>query len=294
MDLLVTSFRDEWNGLIRLLPRLLVAAGVFVVIAWGGRAATRPLLRLLGRSQLRAIHLGFIRNVMRWIFALLGLVVALNVLGLRGVAGSLLAGGGVTAIVVGFAFRAVVENFLAGLFLVMGRSFKVGDLIASGDFEGVVRGIELRHTHIRTVDGRDVFIPSIELFTKPLVNYTLDGLRRLSFRVGIDYRDDVERARQLLLDAVMRSGFVLTDPVPLVTIGELATNAVVLQVSYWIDTFDPAPPGISVPSELMDRCRRVILENGFTISSEVSTAIVFGEGAPVGVRLEREDAPRSG
>lgn len=86
-----------------------------------------------------------------------------------------------------------------------GRTFKPSDFIRSGDFEGRVEGIELRHTHIRAADGRDIFIPCYELFSHPLVNFTRDGLRRLTFRLGLDYGDDIDRARKMLLESVRTS-----------------------------------------------------------------------------------------
>lgn len=161
---------------------------------------------------------------------LFGLIIALNLLGLRGAAASLLDGGGVTAVVLGFAFREIGENFLAGFVLAFSRPFEVGDLIQSEELLGEVRGIELRHTHIRTADGRDIFIPSSQIVNKPVVNYTRDGLRSPSFTVGIDYADDSERARQILLKIVQSTEGVLEIPA-------LAAQYVELEVVFWIDTF---------------------------------------------------------
>ena len=96
-----------------------------------------------------------------WIAAFVGALLALKVMGFEGVAAGMLAGGGATAIVFGFAFRQIGENLLAGLFLVFSRPFRIGDLIQSGGLpEGTVEALDLRNTHIRTTDGRDIFIPN--------------------------------------------------------------------------------------------------------------------------------------
>ncbi len=284
MELLLQTLEHEWQSLVRLAPRILYALIAFLVLVWIGRIMARLVVTMLTRSNLPKTHRGFFQTVTRWVFVLLGVVVALNILGFKGIAASVMAGGGVTAIVVGFAFRGIGENFLAGLSLVMGRMFKVGDVIQSGEFEGQVRGIELRHTHIRAADGRDIFIPSIEIFSKPLVNLTKDGLRRLSFSVGIDYRDDAKKAREVLLQTVIGSGLVLEDPAPGVLIRELGANYVVLQVFFWVDTFKEREVLAVVPTQLMNRCRQAILDAGFTPSSEVSTNIVIGGGTVLDVR----------
>jgi small-conductance mechanosensitive channel len=118
------------------------------------------------------------------------------------------------------------------------------------------------------------------------VNYTRDGLRRLSFTVGIDYADDVDRARALLLDAIAATGMTLGEPGPGVLISAFQPNYVELRIYYWIDTMDPPQSVTPVASLLMERCRRVLREGGFTLSSEVTTAIAIAGDPALNVRIE--------
>ena len=131
---------------------------------------------------------------------------------LTALATSLLATGGLMAVVLGFAFRDIGENLLAGVLLAFSRSFDVGDLIESSGLQGRVRAIELRHVHIRTADGCDIFIPSAAIFRNPLHNFTRDGLRRGRFTVGIDYGDDPVRALEILAETVGSTPGVLPEP----------------------------------------------------------------------------------
>ena len=170
------------------------------------------------------------------------------------------------------------DHFLAGFSLLMGGTFKVGDVIRSGDFEGVVKGIELRHTHIRASDGRDIFVPSIMIFSNPLVNYTRDGLRRLSFTLGIDYADDTGRARAVLRDVLDSCGLVLAEPAPGVITRSFEADYVTLEVFFWVDTFRQ-PATATIRTEIMEQCRQAVLAAGFTVSSEVSTNVVVKEPA---------------
>ncbi|MDH3768046.1 MAG: mechanosensitive ion channel family protein, partial [Gammaproteobacteria bacterium] len=227
---------------------------------------------ILVRGGLAETHMSFFRKLLVWIFILIGFSIALTVVGLGGAAKGLLTGGGITAVVLGFAFREIVENFLAGFFLAFSSPFKVGDLIQSEGLEGTVKNVELRSTHIRTADGRDIFIPSNQIYKNPLINYTMDGLRRYSFTVGLAYTDDADGACELLRDTVKQSGLTLTDPEPFVGISNFLPGYVELTTNFWIDTFNP-PTGVASPrSALMALCRRALVNKGFSLRHDLRFA----------------------
>ncbi len=276
MDIVGESLRTEGRSLLAAAPRIVAALLVLGAAIWVGGIVGRGVAVLLERGGLTPTHKVFFRRLTRWLVGLVGLAVALNLLGLSGAAAGLLAGGGITAIVLGFAFRQIGENFLAGFFLAFSRPFNVGDLIQSGDLEGVVRKIELRSTHIRTADARDIFIPNSRIFNEPLVNFTRDGLRRPSFRVGIDYGDDAESACRLLAETAAGVPDVLAEPGPEATLATLAPLYVEIEVSFWVDAFGLAE-GRGLPrvrSEVMDACRRALREAGHTLSSDVTSSVL--------------------
>jgi small-conductance mechanosensitive channel len=216
------------------------------------------------------------------------LIIALNILGLEKAAVSLLAGGGITAVVLGFAFREIGENFLAGFFLAFSRPFNIGDVIQSGDFTGEVKEVELRNTHIRTNDGRDIFIPSSQIFNQPLINYTKDGLRRPSFVVGIDYGNDSMKAVKLLFDTTKNVDGVLQNPPPGVFISELTSLYVKLEVFFWLDVFKKGTDFLKIQTEVMDKCRTVLLDNGFTLSSDTTANLALAAKTPFDLVLEQK------
>lgn len=135
----------------------------------------------------------------------------------------------------------------------------------------MVRGIDLRSTHIRAADGRDIYIPSSRLFKEPLVNYTRDRLRRLSFTIGIDYGDDSSRARELVIEAVREVPGVLSDPAPVAMVSSFDANFVQLEIAVWADMFDKGFELISVRNGAVETCRRTLADHGFTFRSNVST-----------------------
>lgn len=273
MELLILSLQNFWQESLSMAPRILMAVGVLALSYVLGRYLARLASMALRRSSLQELHHRFFRVAITLLSVFGGMIVALNILGLEKVAVSMLAGGGVTAVVLGFAFREIGENFLAGLFLTFSRPFNVGDLIATGDIEGTVRDIELRYTHIRTDDGRDAFVPSSQLFNSPVINYTRDGLRRSSFTVGIDYANDAKRACGFLKQSVGRAKGVLDDPGPGVFISELADSFVVLKAWYWVDALKKNQSLADIKTEVLDNCRQALLENGYTVSAETTSNI---------------------
>lgn len=275
------------NKLVFFVPRIAAALFVLLFFIIIGRSLGSALVKVLEKSKLTPTHKIFFKNLTTWFFILLGLGISLSVLGLETALAGFLAGSGVAAIVLGFAFREIGENLLSGLFLAISRPFNVGDFIKSESFEGEIREIELRYTHIRTADGRDIYIPNSQMFNKPLINYTRDGLRRPEFTVGIDYSDDPEKACHIILDVIKKITDVLKEPGPNVIINKLAPQYVELEISFWINTFNTNPESSSaskivqeemllqIRSQVMSACRRVLVEEGFTVSANVSTNVLL-------------------
>lgn len=275
----------EVESFVEFLPRLLFALAIFMVIYGIGKLFSRIVLKILQRSKSPGAYFSFFGKLIKGLAAFLGVVVFLNLIGYNTFAASLVAGGGLTAVMLGFAFKDIGENFLAGFFLAFSRPFGNDDVIETGGITGRVKAIELRHTHLRTAEGCDVFIPSAQLFTKPLHNYTLDGLRRGNFTVGIDYGDNARQALDLLKEATEKTRGVLKKPGVSVQIRGLNPDFVELQVFFWINAKDQERGLSVVRSSAMNNCRLILIENGFTISSDVSASVKL---SPVDVLLEKK------
>lgn len=279
MDKAVSLITERWQTLVAFSPRLVAAILVLVVSYVLGKYLAKSIIGLLRRTFLAKIHESFFKTLSVTISVFIGLVIALNIIGLEKMAVSVLAGGGVTAIVLGFAFREIGENFLAGIFLAFSRPFKMGDVIRTEEVEGKVQDIELRYTHLRTDDGSDVYVPSSQLFSKPLINYTKDGLRRESFSVGIDYANDASGACKLLQDTVKNVRGVLDAPEAEAYLLSLSVQFVEIEVFYWINVFDTTADGLAVRTKVLDSCRKALLDAGYTVSSETTTNVAITSGS---------------
>lgn len=285
MEILTETLQNEYNDFMAILPRLGIALLILVIAVLIGRFAGRSLVKVLRGTGTTSFQTTFIRRLTFWMIVTIGILVGLSIMGMNRAFASLLAGGGVMAIIFGFAFKDIGENFLAGFFLTFNRPFRIGDLIQSEDHTGIVRDIAMRHTHIRTEDGRDIFIPNAQIFNRSLINFTRDGLRRLSFSVGIDYADDVGRACEILLKEVPKVEGILPDPLPAVVLSGLKPQYVEITVIFWIDILGKITQSRNRMSEVMEVCRKTLLENGYTVSSSTITNLALGSRTPVEVKM---------
>lgn len=273
MQTLQESFSLLFERVLNSAPAILGGVVVLAIFIGFGLLASRGLKRLLGARATSAKKLRLVMRLTRWGFYLIGIIIALHIMGLTQAASGVLAAGGILTVVLGFAFREIGENLLAGLFMSFSRSFDVGDLIESNGIQGAVKQINIRDVHVRTGDGIDIFIPSAIIFKNPLNNFTRDGLRRSSFNIGIDYGNEPQKALEYLMGAVRSTKGVLEDPAPAVILSNFADNYIQIEVQFWINTFSKNSNLSEIRTEVMNECHDVLRKNDFTFSSEVSTAI---------------------
>jgi len=267
------SFSQFFDRALNSAPTIISGIIVLIIFIGFGLLASRGLKRLLGARATSTKKLRLVMRLTRWGFYLIGAVIALHIMGLTKAASGVLAAGGVLTVVLGFAFREIGENLLAGLFMSFSRSFDVGDLIESNGIQGIVKQINIRDVHVRTGDGIDIFIPSAIIFKNPLNNYTRDGLRRSSFNIGIDYGNEPHKALEYLMEAVKSTEGVLEDPAPAVILSNFSDNYIQIEVQFWINTFLKNSDLQQIKTKVMDASHATLRKNGFTFSSEVSTAI---------------------
>ncbi|MBD2247308.1 mechanosensitive ion channel family protein [Nostoc sp. FACHB-888] len=222
------------NGLIALLPNILLGLIVFIFFLFIA-SRIKALVKRLTRNRRSARNLGLVLGrLAQGLTILIGLFIALSIVIPTFQAGDLIQLLGISGVAIGFAFRDILQNFLAGILILLTEPFQIDDQIVFKGFEGTVENIETRATTIRTYDGRRIVIPNSELFTNSVTVNTAFDNRRLEYDVGIGYNDDIDRAKQLMLDAMLSVNEVLKDPAPDVLVMELAESTVNIRVRWWV------------------------------------------------------------
>jgi small conductance mechanosensitive channel len=163
------------NGVISLLPNILLAIGIFILFLILASATKSAVRRLSQRRQQRQ-NLGLLLGQLAHTFVVvLGFLIALSVVAPSFRAGDLIKMLGVGSVAIGFAFQNILQNFLAGILLLMQEPFELGDWISVTGIEGRVDDIQTRATVITTKEGNRVVIPNAVLFTNPVAVGTPKG-----------------------------------------------------------------------------------------------------------------------
>ncbi len=222
------------DGVIVMLPNLVLAAIVFALF-FAAASTLKSLVKRLTRRYRHARNLGMVLGrLSQGVVILIGLFVALSIVIPSFKAGDLIQLLGISGVAIGFAFRDILQNFLAGILILLTEPFRIDDQIVFKGFEGTVESIETRATTIRTYDGRRIVIPNSELFTNSVMVNTAFENRRLEYDVGIGYGDDIDLAKRLILEALRSVDGVLSEPAPDVLVMELAESTVDIRVRWWI------------------------------------------------------------
>ena len=222
------------DGFTIMLPNIVLALIVFAIFFCFGREIKR-VVRRVTRHHRHARNLGLVLGrLAQGIIVLVGLFVALSIVIPTFKAGDLVQLLGISGVAIGFAFRDILQNFLAGILILLTEPFRIDDQIVFKNFEGTVENIETRATTILTYDGRRIVIPNAELFTNSVTVNTAFDKRRTEYDFSIGYGDDIDGAKQLMLEALYSINEVLKDPAPDVLVVELAESTVNIRVRWWI------------------------------------------------------------
>ena len=223
---------DNWiDGFFLILPNIGIAIVVFFLI-WGAGIAVAKLIRRAARNRDRESLAEVGSSMIKWGFFILAVMIAVTIIAPSISPVDLFGALGVSSVAIGFAFKDILQNMLAGVLILLRQPFEVGDQIVSQGHEGTVEKIETRATFIKTYDGRRVVIPNADIYTDAVVVNTAFDKRRSQLDVGVGCSEDWENAKELLLQAVRVEG-VLDDPGPEAIPVELGDSANVIRLRWW-------------------------------------------------------------
>lgn len=251
---------DSWiDGFFRLLPNLALAIVVLLIFIGIGVVVGRFVRRVAKRHERESLgHVG--GALAKWTAFILGLMLAVTVVAPSIQPVDLLAGLGVSSVAIGFAFKDILQNMLAGILILLRQPFAVGDEIVSGSHEGVVEKIETRATFLKTYDGRRVVIPNTQIYTDSVVVKTAFDKIRSEYDVGVGCSDDWARAKKLAVDAVASCEGVLRDPAPEaipIAIADFSNN---IRLRWW--TASDRPSVIHTFGRVIEAVYRKLDEHG--------------------------------
>ncbi|CAN5647529.1 hypothetical protein BH23PSE2_BH23PSE2_03020 [soil metagenome] len=225
---------EDGYRLLAALP-LLLAAVIVVWLAWRiGRWLSRRAAfdRVSWRNPFVQ---DLARTTVRWVILLVGVLVALEIMNATALVGAVLGTAGILGVAIGFAFRDILENYIAGILMSLRQPFAPRDHVVIDGNEGFVVALNSRATILMTLDGNHLRLPNALVFRSVTLNYTRNPSRRLQFEVGIGVEEDLVRAQAIGIEELERIDGVIPTPPPLAIISELGDSNVQLRFSAWVD-----------------------------------------------------------
>lgn len=211
---------------------LLAAIAIFFIGCWAAKIGQRFFKTLMVRQGVDQTLVSFTSTVLYYGILAFVAIAALNRLGVQ--TASFIAVVGAAGLAVGLALQGSLENFAAGVIMLIFRPFRVGDYIEGGGIEGTVESINLFTTHLVTLDNRAVVVPNGKINGDNIINFSAKDYRRVDVVVGVSYSDDLDKARRVILDELAQDRRILADPPPKVVVLELGDSSVNLGVRPWV------------------------------------------------------------
>jgi len=283
------SLQQYYEEFLRILPRIALAILVIILGVLLAQMLTSFYKRRFQQKSEDPLMSKFLAQAVKVILIIITIMLALRVAGLDDIATGLLTAVGGGAIILGFAFQDIGKNFLAGIILAFNRPFNINDTIKVDDIFGKVKELSFRYSHIKTFDGRDIYIPNSDVLTKPVENYTADGFYRVDFTVGLGYEDDIDAAKKIIQDVldnnkeIVRDGehenFVIED--------ELAASTVNLKVFLWVDTVDYRRASRILRGMIIKEVKVALADRDFNLPSDVVELKLYKNSPDIPFKLNR-------
>ncbi|WP_088329887.1 mechanosensitive ion channel domain-containing protein [Lacimicrobium sp. SS2-24] len=209
---------------------------IFIV----GRIVVSVIVNLLGkvmaRSKYDTMLVSFIKSIIKALLMLFVIIASLDQLGVDTT--SLVAIFGAAGLAIGLSMKDSLQNFAAGVLLLVFRPFKAGDYVEAGGTAGSVKHIGIFTTMFTTPDNKMVIVPNGNIYGDNIVNYSAMDTRRVDMVVGISYDSDLRKAKEILKEMLEADERILKDPAPQVAVSELADSSVNFVVRPWVKTAD--------------------------------------------------------
>ncbi|MCP4139625.1 MAG: mechanosensitive ion channel [Chloroflexi bacterium] len=237
-----------------IIPDIATALLVFIgsfILAKFLRNLLDKMLKARGVDPEISILLG---QLVYWSILIFGIITALQ---LFFDVSAFLAGLGILGFTIGFALQEIMQNFVAGMILLMQQPFDIGNYVSVSDYGGNVTAINMRTTELKTLDGRLIIIPNAQVLSNPIENYSRADLLRVDLPVGVSYDTDLDLARATIMEALPEVKGFLAEPAPSIIYHSFGDSSINMDIRFWIKTaennlFDAKDEAVIITKRALD------------------------------------------
>ena len=213
---------------------IIAAVVIFIVGRFLIKLLNRLVASILQRRHIEQSVQTFLSSLVNIILTILLIITVIGALGVNTTSfAALIASAGVA---IGMALSGNLQNFAGGLIILLFKPYRVGDFIDVNGVQGTVSAVQIFHTILLTPDNKVIYLPNGSTSSSTITNYSREEKRRIEWTFGIDYGEDVNRARAAILSVITADTRILTDPAPFVAVGGLSDSSVDILVRVWVST----------------------------------------------------------
>ena len=289
---LKTEVENMASAFFKSLPNLTIALVILIVTLIAGRIIRAIVSTAMHRARVRDALVTLAQNLISIAAWIVGVAIAMTVIFPSVSPSDIIAGLGLTSVAIGFAFKDVFENFLAGVIILGREKLRIGDVIECEDVYGRVESILICETHVRETDGELVIVPNSYLFKNPVNIETDRTLKRQELVVGVDYDTDMRKAKSVLQDALAGCESVEQSETMDVQCVSFGGSSIDFKLLWWSGS-RPADQRATY-DEVAFAVKDALDEAGITIPFPQSTLSFREEAVPIPLKTrvvkEREEA----
>jgi len=233
----VNTYWEEYSPLIvEYGTNLIYALVVLLIGLWIVKMITGSVRKMMLKSKMDDSLVPFLSSLVNTLLKAMVIISALGMLGIEMT--SFIAILGAAGLAVGMALSGTLQNFAGGVMILIFKPFKVGDFIDAQGHMGTVKEIQIFNTILNTPDNKIIIIPNGGLSTGSMTNFSAMETRRVDWKFGIAYGDNVDKAEEVLRKLIAADKRIKTDPEPFIVVGELGDSSVNLVVRVWVNASD--------------------------------------------------------
>jgi len=239
--------------------KIVLAIAIFVIGKWLAKSVSELISKAVLASTKDEMLQSFVRSISYFLLLLIVVIASLSQIGIN--TSSLVALIGAAGLAIGLSLQNSLQNFAAGVMLLIFKPFQKGDQIETGGTVGIVQQMGILVLELRTSDNKTVLIPNGSVFSSKITNYSANDTRRLNFVFDIAYDADLKKAKEIISQILANESTILPTPEPSVSVSELAASSVKLGAQGWVTTANAS----STYSRILEEVKLAFDEAGIVI-----------------------------
>ena len=213
-------------------PKLVGAIVVLIIGMFVIKLMMKGIVKVFEKKQLDESLRDFLKSIIKIILQALLWISVLGMVGIQMT--SFIAILGAAGLAIGMALTGTLQNFAAGVMILLFKPYKVGDYIEVGGTTGIVKTIQIFNTILNSLDNKTVIIPNAQLSNTLMTNYSTESQRRVDWVFGIGYGDSIAKAEEVLNNIIAKDTRILKDPEHFIALSELGDSSVNIVVRAWV------------------------------------------------------------